>query len=303
VSVCYRHTDREAYIRCQRCDRTICPDCMEPAAVGFQCPSCVAEGRKTTRSGRTAYGGLRSANPSLTSLALVVTNVAVWFAVLATGGGNSRLVDLLGLRPTGICFVAGDNQRFWPAATAETCDRSPFLGDWYPGVADGAWWQLVTSMFLHVEIWHIGFNMLALWILGPQLEAAIGRARFLALYAGAGLAGSATVYWLSGTGSITAGASGSIFGLLGALLVVAFKVRGNVQPILFWVGLNVIITITGRDFISWQGHLGGFVGGLALMALYVWAPRARRTTWQLAGGGVFALVVLGALVARTLALA
>jgi hypothetical protein len=59
VPSCYRHPGREAYIKCQRCGRVICPDCMRDSAVGFQCPECVKEGSRSTRSGRTAYGGLR----------------------------------------------------------------------------------------------------------------------------------------------------------------------------------------------------------------------------------------------------
>lgn len=275
---------------------------MRPAAVGFQCPSCVAEGRRTTRSGRTAYGGQRSADPRLTSMLLIGLNAAVWLAVLATGAGASRLVDVLGLRPTGICFERGETGRYWPAAVEGTCAQSPYLGEWVGGVADGAVWQLVTSTFTHVEIWHIAFNMLALWILGPQLEAAIGRGRFLTLYLGSGLAGSVLVYWLSDVDTITAGASGSIFGLLGGLLVVAFKVRGNLQPILMWIGLNVLITVVGRDFISWQGHLGGFLGGFAWMALFVYSPRRQRTTWHVAGSVALLVLLLVAVALRTLAL-
>ena len=130
---------------------------------------------------------------------------------------------------------------------------------------DGAWWQLVTSTFLHVDVWHIGFNMLALWFLGPQLELAIGRARFLALYLISGLAGSACVYWLSGEQTSTLGASGAVYGLMAALLVIAFKVGGQVQTILMWIGINVVFTFTGG--FSWQGHLGGFVAGAAIMAV------------------------------------
>ena len=96
-------------------------------------------------------------------------------------------------------------------------------------MSDGAYWQLVTSAFTHVEVWHIGFNMLALWVLGPQLELALGRARFLALYFLSALAGSALVYWLGGTTTATLGASGAVFGLMGALLVLALKVGGNVR--------------------------------------------------------------------------
>ncbi len=93
MPTCYRHPDREAHIRCQRCDRVICPDCMRPAAVGFQCPECVKEGAKTTRSGRTAYGGLRPTDASLTSMVLIAINAAVWIAIIATGGSGSELLD------------------------------------------------------------------------------------------------------------------------------------------------------------------------------------------------------------------
>lgn len=301
VPVCYRHPAKETYIRCQRCDRPICPDCMRPAAVGFQCPNCVAEGTRTTRSARTAYGGERSSNPALTSQILVAINAAVWVLILATGWHKSRLIEWLSLQPRGECFAPGGSQWFPDARSAGACDSVG--GDlWKPGVADGAPWQLLTSMFTHVEVWHIGFNMLALWFLGPQLEMVIGRARFLALYFFSGLAGSAMVYWLSDPLTSTAGASGAIFGLMGALLVVAFKVGGNYQQILGWIGINFLITVMFRGFISWQGHLGGFIGGLAIAALLVYAPRARRTTWQVGGLAAFAGVLVVLFLLRTAAL-
>jgi membrane associated rhomboid family serine protease len=94
-----------------------------------------------------------------------------------------------------------------------------------------------------------------------------------------------------------------VFGLMAALLVVAFKVRGNLQPIVMWIGINFMITVVGRDFISWQGHLGGFLGGLAIAASLVYAPRARRTTWQVAGLSAVGLVLAVAILARTPTLA
>jgi membrane associated rhomboid family serine protease len=171
-----------------------------------------------------------------------------------------------------------------------------------PGVADGAYWQLLTSAFTHVEIWHIGFNMLALYILGPQLEMILGRARFLALYLISALVGSTFVYWLGGEHTPTVGASGAIFGLMAALLVVAIKARGDVQGLLVLVAVNVAITVFGRGFISWQGHLGGFVGGLLLACALVYAPRSRRTAWQVAGLSFVTAVTVAAVVVRTLAL-
>jgi membrane associated rhomboid family serine protease len=283
--VCYRHTDREAHIRCQRCNRRICPDCMRPASVGFQCPSCVQEGAKTTRSGRTAYGGQRSGNPALVSQVLIGINVVVWLAITATGGSSSRLFDLFALLPSSAFrMVSG----------------SPEL---VRGVSDGAPWQLLTSMFTHVEIWHIGFNMLALWTLGPQLELAIGRLRFVALYFLSGLAGSATVLWFSAPNSQTLGASGAIFGLMGGLLVVAIKVRGDVRGLMTWIGINFVITFVLVRLISWQGHLGGFIGGLLLGAAIVYAPRVHRTAWQVSGIVLVAVVVLVATVTRIAVLA
>ncbi len=289
VPTCYRHPDREAHIRCQRCDRVICPDCMRPAAVGFQCPECVKEGAKTTRSGRTAYGGLRPTDASLTSMVLIALNVGVWIAILATGGNDSRLLDYLVLRPEAFCLGGGFD------ATQAACDASG--GTWLPGVSDGAYWQLVTAMFTHVQLWHIGFNMFALYVLGPQLELVVGRARFLALYFLSGLAGSALVYW-GDRGAL--GASGAIFGLMGAMLIVSIKVRGDVRGILTWIGINFVITFVFVNAISWEGHLGGFIGGTAIGAVLVYTPRGpRRTTLQVAGLTVIAAVVALAIVARS----
>src|SRR4029079_1144665 len=129
VPECYRHPGREAHIRCQRCDRVICPECMRPAAVGFQCPEGVKEGAKATRSGRTAYGGLRPTDASITSGVLIALHVAVWISVLAAGGSGGRLVGWLVLRTQGICF---------PSASIDASRLScPDGGTLYPGVVDG----------------------------------------------------------------------------------------------------------------------------------------------------------------------
>ena len=276
---------------------------MRDAAVGFQCPGCVAEGAKSTRSGRTAYGGLRPANPALTSIVLIATNVAVWLAVLATGASTSPLLQRLMLLPTGRCGSIDQPSSFYPSATSEQICQSFGDGRWFPGVADGAYWQLVTSAFTHVEVWHIAFNMLALWFLGPQLEMVLGRARFLAFYLLSALSGSAAVYWLSAEHSATLGASGAVFGLMAALLLLAVKVHGDVRSVLTWVGLNAAFTFLFPG-ISWQGHLGGFVGGLLLGGVLLWAPRGpRRALVQVAGMTAFGVPLLVAVAARTLALA
>ena len=270
---------------------------MRDAAVGFHCPSCVAEGAKSTRSGRTAYGGLRPGNPGVTSLVLIAVNALVWLMVTATGGSGSRLVDLLSLRARGLCAIGRQGYTYGE----QTCGSIP-NAQWLPGVSDGAYWQLVTSAFTHVDLWHIGFNMLALWVLGPQLELAIGRGRFLALYLLSGLAGSAFVYWFTPEYVNTLGASGAVFGLMGALLVTALKVRANPQGILVWIGINFVYTVIGPGNISWQGHLGGFLGGILIAAVIVYAPRPRRTFWQSLGLGAITVALLVAIAARSLAL-
>ena len=254
---------------------------MRPASVGFQCPECVNEGARSTRSGRTAYGGRRSGNPALTSQVLIGINVAVWALILITGGTRSPWSYTLGLH-TGTF-------------------RAPVQGgvQVFQGLLDGAYWQPLTAMFTHVEVWHIGFNMLALWFLGPQLEAAVGRARFLALYLLSGLVGSLFVYWFAPAYSLTIGASGAIFGLMGGLLVIALKVKADVRQLLMWIGLNFLITVVGRGFISWQGHLGGVIGGVLVGAIIAYAPRRNRAAWQATGFGVLSALLVAAYVVRT----
>jgi membrane associated rhomboid family serine protease len=255
---------------------------MHPAAVGFQCPECVKEGARSTRQARTPYGGTRHAGPPLVTWVLIGLNALVFAAITATGGNMSRLLPLLALLPTQGTFL--------------TQDGVPYVA---PGVSDGAYWQLLTSVFTHVQVWHIVFNMMALYFLGPQLEMVLGRLRYTALYLLSGLAGSATVYWFAQESSLTVGASGAIFGLMGALLVLALKVGGDVRGLLGLVAVNGVITVLGAQYISWQGHLGGLVGGLLLGTVLVYAPRRRRGMVQIVGCGLVAALILAAVVART----
>jgi membrane associated rhomboid family serine protease len=282
---CYRHPDRETWIRCQRCDRPICPDCMRSAAVGFQCPECVAEGARSTRQLLTPYGGKRVSDPRLTSFVLIGINVLVWLAVLATGGRSSRLTDYLALLPQSAAKQYGDGSV-----------------ELVRGVSDGAVWELVTSAFTHVQPLHIAFNMLALYFLGPTLESVLGRARYLALYLVSALSGSAVVMVLSPENTQTLGASGAIFGLMGALAVVALKVRGEAQQVLVWIAINLVITFT-LPSISWEGHLGGLAAGVAIGAAMVYAPKQRRSLVQWGAVAAVALLAVVAIALRALALA
>jgi membrane associated rhomboid family serine protease len=271
---------------------------MNSASVGFQCPNCVKEGNRGSRQARTPYGGERVSDPRITTFTLIGINVFVWLLIIATNAPTRGLVQILALRPSGRCFET-DGNSFYPTYGEATCNAAG--KNWGPGVADGAWWQVVTSLFSHVEVWHIGFNMLALYFLGPILENVLGRARFLAVYLVSGIAGSAAVMLLSSPHGQTLGASGAIFGLMGALAVVALKVRGQLQTILMWIGLNLVFTFT-MGGISWQGHVGGLVGGALIGTAMVYAPRQRRALVQWAATGVVLAVSVTLIVFRALTL-
>jgi membrane associated rhomboid family serine protease len=257
---------------------------MNSAAVGFQCPSCVKEGSRTTRQARTPYGGTRVADPRITTFVLIGINVAVWVLIQATGNRTSTLLDKLSLLPASTLYRAADGSVIQ-----------------VKGVSDGAWWQIISSVFTHQEVLHIGFNMLALYFLGPMLEQVLGRARFLALYLVSGIAGSAAVMLFADPHSQSLGASGAIFGLMGALAVIALKVHGQVQTILMWIGLNLVFTFTVGG-ISWQAHVGGLVTGALLGAAMVYAPRKNRGLVQWSATGAVLVVALALIVVRTAAL-
>ncbi|WP_210651006.1 rhomboid family intramembrane serine protease [Nocardioides sp. SYSU D00065] len=292
VPTCYRHPDRETWIRCQRCDRPICPDCMRDAAVGFQCPECVKEANKGSRQNRALYGGERSADPRLTTYVLMGISAVVWLAV-TLGGSGSRLADLLSLTPGGRCELLDGSGRYYPGVVEQAaCATLPGAG-WHEGVASGAWWQMVTSMFTHVDLWHLALNLMAIYILGPALEGIMGRVRFLMVYLVGGLAGSVLVLWLSDSQGSTLGASGALYAILGGLLVTFRKARLDTQWLMQNLALGVVITVVGWRYISWQGHLGGLLGGMAVAAIIAYAPKSRRSAVQWGGVGLVTAVLVG----------
>ena len=271
---CYRHPGRPTWIRCQRCGRPICPDCMIPASVGFQCPNCVNEGKKTVRTPRTAFGGRISGRPELTTMVLIGVNAFVWLLISITGGYTSRIYQAFALRRDGSC-VDATGQGYYPNAGHDVCSSVGNGAHWVAGVADGAPWQILTSAFSHVELWHIAANMISLWFIGPSLEHAFGRARYLAIYFVAALTGSVGVLLFSNPSSPTLGASGAIFGLLGAFLILSRRNPAMFNQVVFWLVLNLFITFTVPG-ISWQGHIGGLLGGAAMTAILMNAKNLRR---------------------------
>ena len=165
---------------------------------------------------------------------------------------------------------------------------------WSPAVADGDLYRLVTSAFLHYGITHLLFNMWALYVVGPPLEASLGRLRFVALYALSALGGAIVVYLFSPLNAATAGASGAVFGLFGATFVVGKRLNLDVRWVVGLIAINLVITFVIPG-ISWQGHLGGLVTGALVAAAYVYAPRERRNLIQ-AGVTVAVVVLFAALI-------
>lgn len=248
---------------------------MRQAAVGFQCPDCVAEAARSVRPARTYAGGLVPARVGVVSMVLIGINVAVWVLILATGGGSSEIY--LRSAMTGGPFA-------------------PRFG--IDGVADGAYWRLLTAAFVHVQVIHILFNMYALAIFGPLLEQLLGRLRFVALYVTGALVASVTVYWLTPPGAFTVGASGAIFTLFGAAIVLLLRRGQDVTSLLMLLAINLVITFAFPG-ISWQGHLGGLVTGLLFGAVFAYAPRSRRTAVQAVAFGLVIAAAVAATLART----
>ncbi|MFI2783897.1 rhomboid family intramembrane serine protease [Streptomyces sp. ALB3] len=282
---CYRHPGRETGIRCTRCERPICTDCMVEASVGFHCPECVREGsgpglghHRAARRPRTLAGGSVAADPRLVTKILLGLNLAVFLAVLIAERSDYPLVDDLLL--FGRAY-AGD-----PSQGLE-------------GVAEGQWYRLVTSMFLHQEVWHIAFNMLGLWWLGGPLEAALGRVRYLALYLLSGLAGSVLTYGVSDPAQGSLGASGAVFGLLGATAVLMRRMNYDMRPVIALLVVNLIFTFNPWGGIAWQAHVGGLVAGALIAVAMVHAPRQRRNMVQYGTCALVLVVIAVAVLART----
>ena len=240
MDVCYRHPKRETGVRCSNCERPICPDCMTSTSVGMRCPECARQSTKV-RTMRTMTD-----EPALTYV-LIGINVLVGIGSLLGGGAGT---DSSSLTDDG-----GVSQ-----AT----------------VAAGEYWRLITAGFLHAGPFHLLTNMLALWILGSMIEPALGKWRFALVYFVSLLCGSFGALLLS-PDSLTVGASGAVFGLMGAAAIVA-RNRGfslMESGLGIWIGLNLLITFTIPN-ISIGGHIGGLVGGsVAAFLLLELRERAR----------------------------
>jgi membrane associated rhomboid family serine protease len=240
---CYRHPDRETYVSCSECGRGICPDCMSYGPVGIRCPDHATTGGKTSAPRQAARNTVRtlSMRGPIVTQTLIGLNVALFVLELATGGQ---------LNGTGS----------WIYEQGVLVSTAVDSSGQVVGVSEGEWWRLVTATFLHYGPLHLGMNMLVLWFIGPPLEEYFGHSRYLLVYLVSGLAGSAgALIW--SPDALTVGASGAIWGIMGAALVLEARriwVFGGQAMGLVIINLAITFFIPG---ISIGGHIGGLVGG------------------------------------------
>jgi membrane associated rhomboid family serine protease len=265
---CYRHPNRETGVRCAICGRPICYECMTSAPVGFHCPECLAEQRRSEHHARTiaraqtrarwrrgVYLG-HSSDLSATKV-LIALNVLVFLVELVVHAASPTL-------------FGSPN----PSALHRMGALAP-----YDVLVNHQYWRMFTVMFLHLDLIHIALNMWALWILGEFVEEVVGHLKFVLVVA-------------APPASLTAGASGAIFGLFGALALYAyvyrnrdFAARAILGQIVFWLVINLAFTF-GVPGISWEGHIGGLFGGAAVIGGYMFlgrkSPHGRFTHSDLA---------------------
>jgi membrane associated rhomboid family serine protease len=246
---CYRHPDRQSFVLCQRCLRTICGECQTPLPVGVICPECLAEQRKAasanvTRMPRRRVAGL-DGKPVVTYTLVIVTSVFY----------------LIGLIP-GIGLYVQNLLAFH----AQLAYVQP--------------WRLLTVTLVHASIFHIAFNMLALWALGRSLEPLLGRWRFLALYLLSALGGSVLTALLA-PNTWVVGASGAVWGLLGAMFVIGRHLGANVTAIAVLLGINLVITFLPGSNIAWQAHIGGGLVGALIGVIFARTRKIRQRALQI----------------------
>ncbi len=283
VPVCYRHSDRETYIRCNRCEKSICPDCMHSAAVGFQCPDCVKEGHRSVRARQTLFGGKVAGEEGVVTKVLIGLCVIAYLLQVSDSSIVAKYADLPALAGGGIA----------------------------EGVAAGQYYRLITAAFLHGSVIHIAFNMYALFAFGTQVENALGRVRYVALYLVSALGGSVLSYVMADVGprggipvfsNTSVGASGAVFGLFGAYYVIAKRLRADTGQIVGLIVLNLVLGFAIPNIDNWA-HIGGLVTGFAIVTAMSKVPRgSQRGAIQGAAIAGIALALIALTAYRTASL-
>lgn len=250
ANFCYRHPARQSFILCQRCGRTICSDCQTQAAVGVVCPECMREQRKNAPRTKSALlTRLTGSGQPTVTYSIIGITLFVYLLQFVTGNFITNLLLYAG--------VYSEAPNFQP-------------------------WRLLTTALVHGSIFHVLLNMYTLWIFGQYLEHLLGRGRYLALYVISAFAGSLGVLFLSNAFTPVVGASGAIFGLMGAFLVIQRRLGGNAKQLLVLIGINFVIGFIPGLNIAWQAHLGGIIAGAILGLIYVQTRNIRRKRLQIA---------------------
>ncbi|ROZ98943.1 rhomboid family intramembrane serine protease [Gordonia sp. OPL2] len=251
--MCFRHPDRPTGLSCSRCGRPACPECLRPAAVGQHCVDCLRNDGVQKSAVRPTFGD-RGISP-MVAKPMVASRPYATYGLIAV---NLVIFAFCALQARGFDMI-----------------RSQLFVDWAlvkPWVADGEYWRLLTAGFLHFSVTHIALNMISLYILGRDLEIAIGIPRYLGVYLTALLGGSAAVMLLGSGTAINAGASGAIYGLMGAVLIVVLKARVSPVPVITIIVLNLVLSVTIPG-ISLLAHVGGLVFGAAATAGILFLPQ------------------------------
>jgi membrane associated rhomboid family serine protease len=258
---CYRHPDRQSFVLCQRCLRTICPECQTPAAVGVVCPECMKEQQASqTNAQKKAERRWARSRPVVVS----DTRPLATYAII----GITALVYIVTLIP-GFGQTVESALMFWAPAL-----YPPLTGTFEP-------WRLLSVSLVHSGIWHIGLNMVALLLIGRSLEPLLGRGRFITLYLLSTLGGSVAVTLLS-FGTPVVGASGAIFGLFGALIVIGRHIGANIAGIAVVLAINLAIGFFPGFNVSWQAHVGGLVVGVIVGFIFTRTRAAGQRKLQIA---------------------
>ncbi|WP_018684231.1 rhomboid family intramembrane serine protease [Actinokineospora enzanensis] len=290
LPACVRHPGRPTALRCNRCDRPACPDCLVEASVGYQCVDCV-RGAQATRWRAVGIAGAEEVDRPLVARALIAVNVLL-FVVTAAQAGD---------------FVDNTRSSIYHA-----------LSEVPPLIAEGQWWRVLTGGFLHNGPVHLIANMIMLWFLSG-VERRLGRVPFAVLYLVSLLGSSAAAYAFDPVVSESVGASGAIFGMMGALVVIALRLKADFHALMNAIAVVVVgvalsfssgtvldtdalattVDAAQQVSVSWVAHLGGLVVGAAVTFGLAYAPAARARQWRVGAVAVVVVAILGLFLVRT----
>ena len=291
--VCSTHPDRVSYVRCQRCDKPVCPECMHTAAVGVQCASCVAGVSPGGTLGGLAAKGAARLGFQAPGRGVAAPRRTVTYQRRNMVGVVIPAKPLVTYSIVGLCVAMFAGQLISGGSWTAQFAFWPAIGALEP-------YRFITAAFLHSTSFfgHILFNMLAFWQCGQLLERALGHVRFLALCLVTALGGSIGYLLLAGGPGGTGwnipvvGASGMVFGLFGALIPILRSSGNSVRQIVSLIAINAVLGFVVPG-IAWQAHLGGLVVGLAMSWGFAKVPMQfqKLLAWVMPIGGAVLLAV------------